>query len=247
MKRWTLRILILLILGVVTTVGVAWGLAAAVDMTWMEPQSVAFRLPPAGTQTRRVEYQHFFNTTGATRVVWVEVVVFGMPTFATYVETPYTSTSRRLDSPNARALQWCFRDDMPPDPLMHVSDARGWPMLALSGGLDLAPSGGGSRDVTRTYWTIAVMKPDQMSWLYPNVDCMRRFIPARPIFPGFLVNTLFYAAMWFGIFFGVAALRRFVRKKRGRCVKCSYDLRGQFDMGCPECGWGRERLSCDQP
>jgi len=64
----------------------------------------------------------------------------------------------------------------------------------------------------------------------------------NPIFPGFIINTLFYAAIWFGIFFGVATLRRFIRKKRRRCVKCSYDLRGApgDDKGCPECGWGRE-------
>ena len=67
-------------------------------------------------------------------------------------------------------------------------------------------------------------------------------LPLRPIFPGVIINTLFYAAIWFGVFFGVAALRRFIRKKRGRCVKCSYDLRSGFageERGCPECGWGR--------
>ena len=30
---------------------------------------------------------------------------------------------------------------------------------------------------------------------------------------------------------------------RGRCPKCAYDLRGDTDEGCPECGWGREKVS----
>ena len=79
-----------------------------------------------------------------------------------------------------------------------------------------------------------------------------RWLPLRPIFPGFIINTLFYAAIWFGVFFGVGFVKRAIRKKRGRCVKCGYDLRGQrhqateasrdqgHAVGCPECGWGRD-------
>ena len=26
----------------------------------------------------------------------------------------------------------------------------------------------------------------------------------------------------------------------GRCVKCGYDLRGDMEQGCPECGWNRD-------
>ena len=28
--------------------------------------------------------------------------------------------------------------------------------------------------------------------------------------------------------------------RRGHCIKCGYDLRGDFSGGCPECGWQRE-------
>lgn len=30
------------------------------------------------------------------------------------------------------------------------------------------------------------------------------------------------------------------RARAGQCPKCNYDLRGEFDDGCPECGWRRD-------
>jgi len=67
----------------------------------------------------------------------------------------------------------------------------------------------------------------------------RMALPLRPIWPGFLIDTLFYAAIWFGVFFGFTSAKRFIRAKRGRCPHCGYDLRGQLAAGCPECGGGR--------
>ena len=37
----------------------------------------------------------------------------------------------------------------------------------------------------------------------------------------------------------LAAVRK-EKLRRGRCLKRGYDLRGELDAGCPECGWGRE-------
>jgi len=67
-----------------------------------------------------------------------------------------------------------------------------------------------------------------------------RVLPLRPIFPGFLIDTLFYGVIWYGLFFGTGATRRAIRRKRGRCPMCGYDLRGNFESGCSECGWNRE-------
>ena len=39
---------------------------------------------------------------------------------------------------------------------------------------------------------------------------------------------------------GPFTARRIVRRKRGHCIKCGYDLRGDLERGCPECGWRRE-------
>ena len=67
-----------------------------------------------------------------------------------------------------------------------------------------------------------------------------RLLPLRPLWPGFAVNTLFYTAVLWLPLCGPFVLRRQIRRRRGRCIRCGYDLRGDLDAGCPECGWNRE-------
>ena len=176
MKRWMLSISLCLFLGVLTTVGVAWALALFVDMTWMEPQIEVFPLPDTHGRTNRAEYQQFLVADGAFRVAWHEGVQRNQVVMGTSLR-PYDSRSQPLETPDARDLSWCFRDAVPTYPIMHVSDARGWPMLALCAGFDLVPAGGGCRDVSRRYWAVAVMEPDGMRWLFPSVDYKQRLIP----------------------------------------------------------------------
>ncbi len=59
-------------------------------------------------------------------------------------------------------------------------------------------------------------------------------LPLRPIWPGFAVNTLFYAAVLWLLIPGPYALRRFIRVKRGLCVACAYPV-GESEV-CSECG-----------
>ncbi|MFG0284691.1 MAG: hypothetical protein ACF8R7_09745 [Phycisphaerales bacterium JB039] len=58
--------------------------------------------------------------------------------------------------------------------------------------------------------------------------------PVRPIFPGFVVNTLFYAV----VVGAILALPLSFRARRGRCAKCNSDLAGP-EGPCPECGAAR--------
>ena len=63
-----------------------------------------------------------------------------------------------------------------------------------------------------------------------------RVIPLKPIPVGIVVDTLFYAAILWLLTLGLFAARRIIRRKRGHCIKCGYDLRGAEHEVCPECG-----------
>ena len=59
-----------------------------------------------------------------------------------------------------------------------------------------------------------------------------------PITPtsGFILNTLFYTVLLWLAWSTLFATVRLIRKRRGRCVRCGYDLRHAEHEVCPECG-----------
>jgi hypothetical protein len=59
-------------------------------------------------------------------------------------------------------------------------------------------------------------------------------IPTRPIWPGFAVNTVFYAGVLWVLWATPFALRRMIRRRRGHCAACNYPI-GQSPV-CTECG-----------
>ena len=121
-----------------------------------------------------------------------------------------------------------------------LEQACGWPMNCLrwywsqnlQGGLDL----GGQREYLIGN---AVESRITISWSPVG----SRTIPLIPIWNRFLVNTLFYAGLLFLLNAGSRALRGVIRRRRGLCPACSYDLRRSVQEGCPECGWRREEAS----
>ena len=60
-----------------------------------------------------------------------------------------------------------------------------------------------------------------------------RILPLTLVWPGFAINSAFYAAVSL-LPFGPFALRRFIRTKRGLCPKCAYPV-GESAV-CTECG-----------
>ena len=63
-----------------------------------------------------------------------------------------------------------------------------------------------------------------------------RLVPLRPVWGGLALNTTFYAVL--AIMLNLARRRvvGFVRRLRGRCRHCGYDLCGTDHAACPECG-----------
>lgn len=63
---------------------------------------------------------------------------------------------------------------------------------------------------------------------------MGELVPTRPRWLGFMLNTLFYAAVLYIPFVSFAASKRRWRIRRGLCPACAYELAGLTT--CPECG-----------
>ncbi len=59
-------------------------------------------------------------------------------------------------------------------------------------------------------------------------------LPFRPIWTAFAINTLFYATLLWLLMYGLLALRRFLRLRRGLCPKCAYPM--AESSVCTECG-----------
>lgn len=109
-----------------------------------------------------------------------------------------------------------------------ILDARGWPCVSMVCQQVLTPKGVSSHVLA------GIELEDTLnSWNLPYA------LPLRPIWSGLLINTLFYGAIWVVIFLGLLSTRRAIRKKLGICPKCAYNLLGELQKGCPECGWRR--------
>jgi hypothetical protein len=67
-------------------------------------------------------------------------------------------------------------------------------------------------------------------------------LPLRPLWPGFAINTIFYAAMLWLLFYGPGKIRRFIivrgRIRGHRCPACGYQIAPGGGIGpvCSECG-----------
>jgi predicted RNA-binding Zn-ribbon protein involved in translation (DUF1610 family) len=71
--------------------------------------------------------------------------------------------------------------------------------------------------------------------------------PYLPLWPGFALNTLFYAVLAWGVWQVPLAMRRRSRRRAGRCIKCGYDLRATPAASpCPECGEPKQQIAKQQ-
>ncbi len=91
----------------------------------------------------------------------------------------------------------------------------GWPMFALEW----------------EYWR-SETSGQSIGTLEPGDDIMS----SRPICPGFVINTVFYAAVLWLLFAAPFALRRRRRIKRGLCPACGYQWGAGTSPVCTECG-----------
>ncbi len=112
--------------------------------------------------------------------------------------------------------------------------ACGWPMVSLAG-ID-TNTGTAAGDAWRASGA-HVIEVQRQSIAGPRTE--RIVIPLRPLMIGTLVNTLIFSAMLGFLLLLASGGRRLWRYERGRCPRCAYDLRRDFQSGCSECGWAR--------
>lgn len=63
-----------------------------------------------------------------------------------------------------------------------------------------------------------------------------RRLPIEAVWPGLILNTLFFAVILWLLWSALFAARRIIRRNRGRCIKCGYNLSHVEHEVCPECG-----------
>ncbi len=109
----------------------------------------------------------------------------------------------------------------PPDLAEHHVQVlmTGWPCLALEGHWGLVHGRPKASGLLITRW----------GRRHTVVTC-----PLRPLWPGFAIDTIFYAAILWLLIPGPFVLRRFLRVRRGLCPKCAYPM-GESAV-CTECG-----------
>lgn len=254
--RWRLRpkLVVALLLGPLTTAGIAWASAAWVSLE-RGPGTVALdgdHLQPWLIRLERAS---------ATRVIWFEkgriwgrnplteggpnrVVIEGTRIAVScwyfaidtrmnprYLrgEVVIPLTMKRLIAPGGSDLCWGA-----------ACDERGWPLPALRAQVvgTLDPSAG----TPLTCSDGIMLAPPQ-----PQRESLAtaRALPLAPIWGGFLADSGLFAGSWWlaltALGRGVAFGRRLLAARTGRCPRCRYDLKGVLAPGCPECGWNREQ------
>ena len=127
-----------------------------------------------------------------------------------------------------------------------LEHAFGWPFLAMSvhrltgqfsgGGGYSGGGGGGGGCGSAMELERGIEIPSRLTpWIHIGPQ-VAQTLPTRILTVGFAANALFY-----GVFlFLMVSTRRFgrgrLRRCRGQCEICAYDLRGGGHERCPECG-----------
>jgi len=153
-----------------------------------------------------------------------------------------------ISTPTNRALRVYLVDLFPEEEAKVAGNRYDGPTVTLT--LLHRSDAGGPRILTSPHifvesgWPTRSMKGSMLpdgslvgSYLLTQADVGPvdyRLLPLRPTWPGFAVNTLFYATLLWLLIPGPFVLRRFLRVRRGRCPNCAYPM-GESSV-CTECG-----------
>jgi hypothetical protein len=120
-----------------------------------------------------------------------------------------------------------------------AEDRRGWPFPAFSC-LISAPLATDAPAIFAYQRGVPLPSKDPT---FRESLASARVVPLTPLWPGLGADAAAHAAIWWSILtlagFAFAGSRRATRRARGQCPQCGYDVNGDFEAGCSECGWNR--------
>ncbi len=229
MKRIARWLIVCLLLGIVSTIAVAWACAA-----WVDPYTTAQPSPRRSGGA----------TNGRYYTIWMvgeHAAIGAARTNSFWGDPSYTglfSSGPFFGPPEPLIPKWAPflvpSTDIPAGPQhVRVADARGWPFLAMWSGLSYDEP---IQLPTKTPMIMhgLVVNPSAMSG--PSPETTVRMLPLALIWGGFLADIAFYSLIWLVLLILTVAGRRALRSRQGCCVICGYDLRGTPHGKCPECG-----------
>lgn len=219
LRSLTLRSFLCVALGLATTVAIAWACAAFVAFSDDRPwESATLR------QDGAMEWKLVQEAFGRTRIA--------------YIIGPPVPAGDALHVPLMDAFSILRPDDA------GSIDEVGWPFAALSCR---------SPRISIASATLAAqvtISGRDLEGGFPLPDRVRagarewRALPYQPIWIGLILDVLVFGIAWMAILRGSGPVRSWIRRFRGRCPTCGYDVRAQFEAGCPECGWNRDVNAC---
>ncbi len=246
--RLALVMLVALVVGAIINVGVAWSLSLLID-----PFSTTFDDPGTRWGQRLSEQGRQWNATSFSRRGALRLSAHTGPVREgdkDQSEDPaellprWWRAGRFIDAPSeeiwaklAENAVWQLSLDEMIQFQSHA-EARGWPLVSMwyEPHHTDRPSSPGLMDVA------GGIEVPLDPWIDPipfgGVD-QPRTLPLRVIWSRFAINTILYAALVWAAVVMPSALRRRLRRRRGLCPACGYNLRGHTEtseMVCPECG-----------
>jgi hypothetical protein len=224
-RNMIFRVLVLLVIGAIINVAVAWGCAACLNPTnW--PQG------PFGITAARSDNDRWdccFN-----RMPGAEARMY-----CASVGLDVQSLSNGKTDPPLASLRapWEAREKLD-DSTDSIFDARGLPLLCMWSRLD--------RNSRGDTWTNGIQTGLSKSMIQ-NGGSFSVCLPLHPIWAGFAINTIFYASMLWLLFAYSCSLRRSNRVRRGQCPACAYPINHGTTNVCSECGAAFTHESLNSP